>query len=120
VLNLAGRPEEAFRLVEQAMRLNPHYPPVYLLRLGWAYFSIGRYAEAVATLKKTINRNPNLLIAHLILAGSYVQQWASQQGPDTHTLALAMATAQRVLTLNDALPTKSRDIGLCPPVAEAL
>ncbi len=29
-LNYAGRPEDALRLVEQAMRLNPHYPPFYL------------------------------------------------------------------------------------------
>ena len=36
VLNFAGRPEEALRSVEQAMRLNPRYPAWYLLhvRLG--------------------------------------------------------------------------------------
>ena len=33
-LNFAGRPEEALRAVEQAMRLNPHYPPWYLF--AWA------------------------------------------------------------------------------------
>jgi len=34
VLNLAlGRPEEALRMVEQAMRLNPRYPPWYLIEL---------------------------------------------------------------------------------------
>ena len=31
VLNFAGRPEEALRAVEQAMRLNPRYPPLYLV-----------------------------------------------------------------------------------------
>ena len=36
-LNFAGRPEEALRAVEQAMRLNPRYPPFYLFALGWAY-----------------------------------------------------------------------------------
>ena len=30
VLNFAGRPEEALQAVEQAMRLNPRYPPWYL------------------------------------------------------------------------------------------
>jgi Flp pilus assembly protein TadD len=29
VLNLAGRPEDARGRVEQAMRLNPRYPPFY-------------------------------------------------------------------------------------------
>ena len=34
VLNFAGRPEEALRAVEQAMRLNPRYPPWLLIRIG--------------------------------------------------------------------------------------
>jgi adenylate cyclase len=32
VLRFAGRPEEALRMVEQAMRLNPRYPSIYLFR----------------------------------------------------------------------------------------
>ena len=71
VLNFAGRPEEALRAVEQAMRLNPRYPPWYLFQLGWAYRLTGRYAEAIATLKEVISRNPNFIAAHLNLAGSY-------------------------------------------------
>jgi tetratricopeptide (TPR) repeat protein len=101
-LNFAGRPEEALRRVEQAMRLNPRYPPFYLFRLGWAYRLTGRYAEAVATLKELINRSPNFLPAHQNLALSYVQQWAFQQNPDAETLAQALAAAQRTLALNDA------------------
>jgi adenylate cyclase len=111
VLNLVGRPEEGLRLAEQAMRLNPHYPPVYLLRLGWAYFWIGRYDEAVTALRETISRNPNLLVAHLLLAGSYVQQWASQQSADTQTLALALATVQRGLTISDSFPFSHAILG---------
>ncbi|HKA56691.1 MAG TPA: tetratricopeptide repeat protein, partial [Candidatus Binatia bacterium] len=59
VLNLAGRSEEALRGVQQAMRLNPHYPPFYLFELGWAYRLTGQYAEAVAALKEAISRSPN-------------------------------------------------------------
>src|SRR5262245_31157845 len=43
-LNLAGRPEEALRMVEQAIRLNPHYPPFYLVILVAAYYFTGRSA----------------------------------------------------------------------------
>ena len=95
-LNFAGRPEEALRMMEQAMRLNPRYPPIYLFQLGWAYHLTGRYAEAIATLKEAISRSPNILVAHLILAVSYVQQWASQQGADAQTLEQALAAAQRI------------------------
>src|SRR5262249_24094761 len=37
VLSFAGRPADALRAIEQAMRLNPHYPPPYLLDLVLAY-----------------------------------------------------------------------------------
>jgi adenylate cyclase len=40
----AGRPEEALRNLAQAMRLNPRYPPPYLVELGKTYYYIGRYA----------------------------------------------------------------------------
>ena len=86
------------------MRLNPRYPPCYLFQLGWAYRLTGRYAEAIATLKELISRNPNILPAHLILAVSYVQQWVSQQSPDAQTLEQALAAAQRAIALNDSYP----------------
>ena len=37
------------------MRLNPHYPPLYLFDLGRAYRLTGRYAEAITTLKEAIS-----------------------------------------------------------------
>jgi adenylate cyclase len=64
----------------------------------------GRYAEAVAALKEATSRSPNFLGAHLQLAVSYLQQWISQQSPDSQGLAQALAAAQRGLVLNDASP----------------
>ncbi len=104
VLNFAGRPAEALPMMEQAMRLNPHYPPVYLGDLGWTYSLTGRYTEAVATLKEALSGSPNLIFAYAVLADSYVQQWASQQGADSQTLEQALAAAQRTLALNDSYP----------------
>ena len=86
VLNWASRPEEALRALEQAMRLNPRYPSLYLVELGWAYRSTGRYTEAIATMKELISRSPNFMSAHLNLAISYFLQWLSQQSPDAQTL----------------------------------
>jgi tetratricopeptide (TPR) repeat protein len=101
-LILAGRPPDALRLVEQAMRLNPHYPPFYLLILAAAYDFTGRSTEAVATAKEFLSRSPSHLYGHLGLALSYLRQWDSQQSADAHTLAQALATAQRVIALNDS------------------
>ncbi len=103
-LNWAGRPAEALPLMEQALRLNPHYPPFYLGDLGWTYNLIGRHTEAVTMLKEAVSRGPTLMVYYFILANSYVQQWAAQQEADAHTLAHALAAAQQALTLNNAFP----------------
>ena len=104
VLGFAGRPAEAVPLIEQAMRLNPNYPPHYLVDLGWTYGSMGRYAEAVAALKEALSRSPTFLVGYVILALNHRQQWASQQEADANTLEHALAAAQRTLALNDSLP----------------
>ncbi|MBI3757040.1 MAG: tetratricopeptide repeat protein [Deltaproteobacteria bacterium] len=101
-LNFAGKPEEALRSIEQAIRFSPHYPVLYLFWLSWAYQLTGRYAEATVAYKQVLVRNPNFLAAHLNLAVSYVLQWASQLSQDPQTLEQAVAAAQRAIVLNDA------------------
>jgi TolB-like protein/DNA-binding winged helix-turn-helix (wHTH) protein/predicted Zn-dependent protease len=100
VLNFAGRPEQALWSVEQAMRLNPHYPPFYLINLGIAYYLLGRYSDAISTLKSLLARNPNWLSAYPLLSLSYARQWAFQQNQDSQTLTQAMEAAQRAVALN--------------------
>jgi adenylate cyclase len=72
----------------------------------------GRFTEAVSTLKEFLSRSPNFLAAHLILADSYVRQWASQQSPDSQTLEQALAAAQRAIALNDAAPVSHALLGV--------
>jgi adenylate cyclase len=62
----------------------------------------GRYTEAVFTLKEAVNRSPNHVGINLNLAASYIQQWISQQSPDTQALTQALATAQQVVALSDS------------------
>jgi len=52
--NVAGRPEEAQRLIEAAMRLNPYYPFWYLHPRAEAYRFSGRYREAIETVKEEL------------------------------------------------------------------
>jgi tetratricopeptide (TPR) repeat protein len=73
ILPFAGRPKEGIELIEKAMRLNPHYPPLYLLNLGFAYRETGRYEEALAPLKKVLTLNPNFAAAHWNLAACYAE-----------------------------------------------
>jgi TolB-like protein/class 3 adenylate cyclase/Tfp pilus assembly protein PilF len=102
MLNSAGRPEEALRSIEQAIRLNPHFQPLYLYELGWAYQMTGRYTEAIATLQDFLSRMPNHPIGRIRLAFSYIFQWYYQQSPAAQTLEPALAEAQRLLVLNDS------------------
>src|SRR5262249_35006991 len=102
-LNLAGRPADALRAEQQAMRLNPRYPPWYIFDLGTAYYLTGQYTEAVAALQEVINRSPTLLFAHFMLAASYLRQWVSQQSPTGQTLEPAVEAVQQALALNDSL-----------------
>ncbi|MBI3756964.1 MAG: tetratricopeptide repeat protein [Deltaproteobacteria bacterium] len=103
-LLFAGRPEEVLPLMEQAMRLNPRYPPNYLLQLGVTYLLTGRYAEAITMLQEASNRNPSDFLAALLLSRSYVWQWADQQGSGFQTLAQAVTAAQRAISLNGSHP----------------
>ncbi len=102
VLNMLGRPGEALGPLAQAMRLNPHYPPMYLSELGKAYYGVGRHAEAITTLKEAKKRSPSFGDVHLILALSYLGQWLSQEGPANQTLEPALTAARRSLALNDS------------------
>jgi tetratricopeptide (TPR) repeat protein len=73
VLYFADKPEEGIAFIKKAMRLNPRYPVWYLHNLGHAYFLTGRYKEAIATLRRVLNRNPNFWPAHVYITASYVE-----------------------------------------------
>jgi adenylate cyclase len=71
ILNISGRPEEAFGLLETAMRLNPHYARVYLFSLGHTYYLTRQYEEAIRTFKRVVARAPDMVVAHRFLAAIY-------------------------------------------------
>jgi adenylate cyclase len=71
ILTSAGRPEEAVELLNKAIRLNPFPPNWYFLSLGNAFFTMGRYEEAVGAYKRTFERSPDFLLTKIGLAASY-------------------------------------------------
>jgi adenylate cyclase len=44
-----------------------------LWNLGHAYYLTGRYEEAIATLKRTVIRNPDFMPAHAYLSAIYAE-----------------------------------------------
>ncbi len=67
------RPEEALIAAQKTMRLDPVRPDFYAYGAGIAYYQMGRYPEAITALKRTLTAYPNNLVAHLVMAASYVE-----------------------------------------------
>jgi adenylate cyclase len=73
ILAWAGRPEEAIAWIKKGMRFNPICPVAYLWMLGHAYFLTEQYAEAIATLSKAIDSQPDFLPTHFLLAVCFLK-----------------------------------------------
>jgi adenylate cyclase len=91
ILSRMGRPEEALRMVEQALRRPPFEADLHLNSVGTAYYLAGKSEEAAASLKQYLTHHPNVLGTHLTLAAVY-----SELGKETE----ARAEAAEVLRLN--------------------
>jgi TolB-like protein/class 3 adenylate cyclase len=69
---VAGRPEKAIDVADQALRFFPHDPGAPVLRLiqGQAFFALTRYEEANDLLRRSITAIPNSTVARLSLIAS--------------------------------------------------
>ena len=67
----AGRPKDGLAYIEEAMRLDPHHPPSYLITLGSAQFGMERFEDAAATFERAVRRNPDNEIPFIYLASAY-------------------------------------------------
>jgi adenylate cyclase len=109
-LTFAERPEDAIPLFQKAIRLNPFGPAWYFFNLGSALNFTGRFEEAVSAHKKALQRSPDNLLAHVLLASTY-----SMMGREKE----ARAEAAEVLRINpkfsldyfaEAIPYKDRKV----------
>ena len=73
------------------MRLSPKHPWHVSYAYGVTLYLVGRKEEAVQSLKKAIDLNPNHVLPHAFLAAVYV---------DLGLLDDAKATANEVMRLN--------------------
>jgi adenylate cyclase len=90
-LGFAGRPEEAIPLFQKSIRLNPFGQIWVYLNFGNALQMTERFEEAVSAYKKAIQRAPNYIWCHLMLAATY-----SKMGREKE----ARAEAAEVLRIN--------------------
>jgi adenylate cyclase len=91
VLWNVGRPQEAVSILKWALRLNPKPTNGWLRSLGRALWGSGQYGEAIPHLIKAVEKEPDDLLAHVVLAATYSAAGQEQK---------ARASANEVLRIN--------------------
>lgn len=110
IYNNMGLPKKAIENATKGMRLNPYYTWDYLYNLGRAYYTLGRYKEAVEVLEKARERNENAIPIRLFLAASYIRveqqddaEWEVEQIKMLNPNETITHTKQSVPILNEVL-----------------
>jgi tetratricopeptide (TPR) repeat protein len=109
ILLFVGRPQEATKVYEKAMRLNPYYPGFYTNGLAAAYLLMQQYEEAISLLKQAVSRSPNLLQAHWNLAVAY-SELGWEAGAHEAAEILRLSPNFSVEELRQSPPVKDPDI----------
>ncbi len=73
-LVFSGDPEKAIEFIDQAIRLNPHYPPSYLWTLGMAKFGMDEFEDAVIFFERARKRSPGLVWVELAAVYGYLDR----------------------------------------------
>jgi len=90
------------------MRLNPRYPFFYSWTLGHALYLTGRSDDAIATLKKVLERNPNFVPAHAFLVVLYSEQGLEREARAEAAAASRLSPQASVESLRQIVPYKNQ------------
>jgi len=104
----SGRPADSLRLIQQAMRLNPHYPFFYLWTVAHDYYLTERRQEALATLDKLVERNPNFLPAPAYRAVLYSELGQDKRAREAWNRARELSPGASVETIRQHLPYRQQ------------
>jgi len=99
-LNSLGRSGEAVEALQQAMRLDPHHAVYYSSDLAAAYRHLGKYDQAVTTLKEALTRNPDWFPTYFELVMNYMMVWSVAQRRDPTLLDQASDMTERMLMMD--------------------
>ena len=92
------------------MRLDPHYPFVYLCYLGHSYHLAGKVEEAIAALKRAVARNPDYLSSHRWLAAIYGELGREEEARTAVAEILRISPRASVEFSRQSIPYKDRGI----------
>ena len=107
ILNFSGRPADSIELVQKAMRLNPRYPWSYPWTLGQAYMLTDQPNEAITTFEETVEKNPDLVGAHVFLAILYAEQGRDEEARHAYDEVKRLSPEHTFKSLQESLPYES-------------
>jgi len=90
----ARRPAEAEAQIETAMRLDPHFPSLFVFYRGLAQFEQKRMEDAAITLAEAVRLNPDDTWPFAFLAASYGHLGRVKEGTDA-IVALSSARVRQ-------------------------
>jgi adenylate cyclase len=73
LLQRAGEPARAIRVIQAHMRCDPFYPPALAGHLGLARYMLKEYSEALSPLRECTSRAPEMSVGHIWLAANLAQ-----------------------------------------------
>lgn len=110
IANWRGKAEDAERYIKKAISLNPYHTFDYPWNLGLAYYTMGKYADAVEEFKNALERNQTANYPRLFLAASYVRLGQLEDA----TWEIEQATVHRPRTtishLSNTLPYENKKL----------
>ena len=116
ISNGLGQANKALEYATRGMQLNPYYTWDYLLNVGFAYYLLGNYEQALVALEKAQARNENALPVKVLLAATYVNmgrlddaQWAVEQIQALNPSTTVSHLASTMVLTEPALKAKILD-----------
>jgi predicted Zn-dependent protease len=95
-----GRAAEAFDCVNSALRLNPHPPDIYFWMLGYVLYALGRYEDAIKTLRQQTPAS----VPQRTLAASLAQLGRFAEAKEEARIFMAMSPGFSIQRWADAIP----------------
>ena len=109
ILHWAGRPAEGLHAIDKAIELNPRVPGLYLLVKGALHYELEQIAEATRMLEKAVEKNPNINLARVFLAATYVANENLDDASWQVEEILALNPDFTLTYLEDAAPIRDPD-----------
>ena len=107
-----GSAEEAFEPLQEAIRLSPHdlHSADLVFCMGWAYWELERYPEALQALERAQALNSRLTWANAHLASTYVRMGHQQKAEAAISDALQGQPNWTIKVVEESYPLQSASL----------